>query len=176
MSTAVERFWTSERILRAGLGRTQSALEALPEAFQCAMSAWEAQRPLTLAAPTEGGAQHLGAWRQRARAWVEARLAWPRPVAPLEVRQHHRVEREGYIEERVSFLGAAPLRVPATVLVPTAGEGPFPAVLALHDMGGMRAFGREKLLAFANEPAYLSRFRQQYYEDRSILADLARRG
>ncbi len=43
-------------------------------------------------------------------------------------------------------------------------------------MGGLRVFGREKLLAFKNEPSYLTDYREINYEGRSWQAELARRG
>lgn len=171
-----QEFWTDDTELARYEDATRPTYETHPPAWTDAIDAWLASRPLDLAFPREASQQQLLAWRHSTRRWIESQLAWPAIDAPLEAELVKRIERDGYIEEQITFIGAAPMRVPATVLVPRDGDGPFPAVLALHDMGGMRVFGREKMLAFEGEPAYLTEFRGRYYEGKSIMHDLVRQG
>lgn len=169
-------FWTEAAELAAYQDAKRPAEPSPANILNETFLAWQRERPLDLAFPMQADVTQRRAWRERARDWTTQQLAWPRTTGPLDARVHHRSEHDGYIQEEVSFVGAAPLRVPATVLTPTKGEGPFPALLALHDMGGMRAFGRQKLLSFEGEPAYLTDFRQLCYEGQSIARDLVRQG
>lgn len=169
-------FWSDDNALVQQQDATRPAHDESPAAVAEALVAWQAEQPRDLAFPTDAGEAERQAWREEARRWLNAQLAWPAIDAPLDAEVHQRHECDGYIHEAVSFVGAAPMRVPATVLTPTAGEGPYPAVLVLHDMGGMRVFGREKMLAFDGEPAYLTEFRVKNYEGASILSDLVQRG
>ncbi|HEX7008888.1 MAG TPA: alpha/beta hydrolase family protein [Phycisphaeraceae bacterium] len=175
MKTVSLPYWTDHDELRAYWEATRPPLHTLPEALSQAIHTWQ-QRPLSRAFPIEGTSQQRREWRDRTREWLIERLSWPMPPHPLEPVVERRCERDGYIEEQVTFVGAPPLRVPATVLIPTRGDGPFPAVLALHDMGCMRVFGRQKLLAFEGEPHYLTQFRQLCYEGVSIMRELVQRG
>jgi dienelactone hydrolase len=94
------------------------------------------------------------------------------PVARLRDRR----ECDGYVHEEIEFNSSPGLHIPATVLIPMRGKPPFPAVIALHDMGGFRTYGREKMLSFEDEPACLTEHRKICYEGRSIMRDLVRRG
>jgi len=118
----------------------------------------------------------VGAWRTEALAQLRHAMALPEQRAISHVRVLHREGGEGFVREEIEFQSEPGLRVPATVLIPTNRKPPFPAVVALHDMGGFRAFGREKMTPFANEPGYLTEFRATCYEGRSIAIELVRRG
>lgn len=95
---------------------------------------------------------------------------------PLDAVMTSRREEAGFVVEEVVFTGTPPLRIPATVVIPRNGATRHPAIVALHSMGGMRAYGREKLLAFSGQPAFLADYRKTYYEGRSLQLELARRG
>ena len=56
------------------------------------------------------------------------------------------IQRPGYEIRKISFAGSAHYRVPGLLLVPTAGKGPFPGIVALHDHGGYFYHGKEKLV------------------------------
>jgi dienelactone hydrolase len=115
-------------------------------------------------------------WREE--ALNELRRAMALPVHPrlVKARVLGRENGGNHDREEVEFESAFGQRVPATVLIPHEGRAPFPAVVALHDMGGFRAFGREKLIPFAGEPAYLTAFRNLCYGGRSVGQELVARG
>lgn len=115
-------------------------------------------------------------WRQQGRAEVERCLSyWPAPV-PLDTKVHTVDKRDGYEVRVISFAGSKHYRIPAYLLVPTTGKGPFPAVVALHDHGGWFVHGKEKLVHLDGEHPALKNFRDQYYGGRTWADDLARRG
>ncbi len=74
-------------------------------------------------------------WQQRAdtlRAELNRRFRLEEESAgPLEPIHHHRLEREGYQVEPVSFLTHGSIRMTGTLYRPD-GPGPFPAVLNVH--------------------------------------------
>lgn len=96
-----------------------------------------------------------------------------RPSDPVLISRREEAE---YFVEEIEFTATPPLRVPATVVIPKNSHNIHPAVVALHSMGSLRVFGREKLLAFANEPEYLTAYRSENYGSQSWQVELARRG
>jgi len=115
-------------------------------------------------------------WRRRGRAEVERTLSsFPQP-APLDLEVHARIKRNGYELRVISFAGSSHYRIPAFLLVPLAGKGPFPAVVALHDHGGYFYHGKEKLVEMDQEHPALTALKEQYYGGRSYASELARRG
>ncbi len=115
-------------------------------------------------------------WRRLGRAEVQRMLSYsPKPV-PLDLKVHATTRREGYEIRTISFAGSAHYRVPAYLLVPTEGKGPYPGVVALHDHGGWFFHGKEKLVRMEGEHASLAGFRERYYGGRTYADELARRG
>jgi dienelactone hydrolase len=120
--------------------------------------------------------RNLEDWQKRARASVLQKLMYSPAAVKPDATVVSRTERDGYIEEAVTFQTTPLLRVPALVLVPRNARGPAPAIVALHDHGGFYLWGKEKLVAREGEHPALTRFRQQYYSGRSTAGELARQG
>ena len=171
-----QKWWTDELVLRARVDeRRESVHNTAGPLLDEGLEAWLAgqKRDLSLLKAASGEVEQK---RMEGRAFVKKQMAWPDWAAPLDAVVRSREEFADYIKEEVVFTGAAPLRVPGIVLIPRKGDGPFPAVAALHDMGGMRVYGKEKLLAFAGESAALTQHREDCYDGVSIMAELAKRG
>lgn len=85
-------------------------------------------------------------WRKEARKVL---LESMQPAPPLTKAYHMEClateQREGYRAEKILFNVSDYSRVPAYLLVPD-GEGPFPAVLLLHDHGARFSIGKEKMV------------------------------
>lgn len=92
------------------------------------------------------------------------------------VLRHRDNTHTDYIVEELEITVTPPLRAPATVVIPRRGEAPYPAIVVLHSMGGYYLYGREKMLARADESPLLTNYRQQYYDGKSLQAELAREG
>lgn len=84
-------------------------------------------------------------WRLEARGKLLELLAFrPRPV-PLGARLERRITHEGLVVEEVTWdVGYGP-RCQAWVLKPAGATGKLPAVLALHDHGGFKYYGKRFL-------------------------------
>jgi dienelactone hydrolase len=115
-------------------------------------------------------------WRHRGRAEVQRELSFSPKPGPLDLKVHSVVKREGYEIRVVSFAGSTHYRVPAYLLVPNTGKGPYPGVVALHDHGGWFYHGKEKLVRTEGEHASLKPFRERYYGGRTYADELAARG
>ena len=85
-------------------------------------------------------------WRTEVRKKVfECMMAPPRPAAAFDMRVEEEEKREGYTAKRISFCINDYARVTAYLLVPD-GDGPFPAINALHDHGAHLYIGKEKMV------------------------------
>jgi dienelactone hydrolase len=96
---------------------------------------------------------------------------------PREPRLECRWERDGIEGEEVSWsVGYGP-RTTAWVLKPAGAEAPLPGVLALHDHGDFKFYGKEKI-AYGPEPpaAIMTAYRDAYYGGRAFANALARAG
>lgn len=116
-------------------------------------------------------------WKRSALALLRRELILPGALgAPVDAHIISRTQRLGYTVEEVEFTVTPPLRTRATVVIPDNGKSKHPAVVTLHSFGGMRLFGREKLLQFDGEPDFLKRYRELNYSGRSLQIELAEAG
>lgn len=85
-------------------------------------------------------------WRKAAREKVfECMLSAPKATENYDVEVICEEQREGYKAKKLLFNISAYARVTAYLLIPD-GDGPFPAVNALHDHGGQLFIGKEKMI------------------------------
>ena len=85
------------------------------------------------------------------RARLAALLDLPDPGPPAAIRVVARIERDGYVEERVAFAGAEG-DVPAFLLVPDGGRRPLPAVVVHHQHHGEWHVGKSEVAGLAGDP------------------------
>ena len=85
----------------------------------------------------------VGEWQLRGRAELQRTLSYSPRSVPLDLKVEQVIVRQGYETRRISFAGSPYYRIPACLLVPTHGRGPFPAVVALHDHGGFFYSGKK---------------------------------
>ncbi len=118
----------------------------------------------------------LKSWQKIARPRVFDCLDYsPPPVSPApEIIR--RTDRGDYIEEYLTFQTTPDLRVPAYVLIPKKASLPAPGLVVFHCHGGAYVWGKEKVVAVADEHPVLSEFKNQLYEGASIATELVRRG
>jgi len=118
----------------------------------------------------------LEAWRARARAKVHELMAFdPEPV-PLNPRVESSWEDGELVVEKISYDLPYGPRTEGFFLYPKGSGGKLPAVVALHDHGGFKYFGKEKIVAVPDEPEVLREFKEECYGGRSWATELARRG
>jgi dienelactone hydrolase len=116
------------------------------------------------------------AWKRRARGTLKGLLHYDPPACDPKPEVVETVDRDGYVRETVYFNTTPDIRVPAHVLVPKGLKTPAPAIVALHDHGGMYFWGREKIVEVDGEHPVLTTFKRGAYGGKSIASELARRG
>ena len=115
-------------------------------------------------------------WRVMARAKLFELMGYFPEEAPLDTETVSSAEHPGYTQHEVLFNTAKDVRVAGSLLVPSTGRGPYPAVIALHDHSGVYYYGREKILDMPGEPEMLTEFKRKSYGGRPFASELARRG
>jgi dienelactone hydrolase len=126
---------------------------------------------------TSGRFPTLGEWQRIARAKIEDLASVPDTSSvPLAIQFEDETDCGSYVRRRLTFAGSAAWRVPAYLLLPK-GQGPFPAVVALHDHGAFFYWGKEKVVATdALARPGLQAFVDACYEGQPFGDELARRG
>lgn len=96
---------------------------------------------------------------------------------PLAVASEGNWERDGVAGEAVSWsVGYGP-RTRAWVLKPAGASGPLPGIVALHDHGGFKYYGKEKIADGPADPEpAITAFRNSAYAGRAYANALAREG
>jgi dienelactone hydrolase len=117
----------------------------------------------------------LGEWKSKARAKVFELLHYTPPPCDPRPEVVERKEFDGYMREKILLSTTPSLRIPAYILIPKGLKGKAPAIVALHDHGGMYFWGKEKLVENENEHPVLTEFKQ-CYAGKSVAAELARQG
>lgn len=111
------------------------------------------------------------------RAVLDALAFAPGPAEPQAIALERTWERDGVAGEEVSWsVGYGP-RTQAWLLRPIGVQGRLPGVVALHDHGGFKYYGKEKIADGPDDaPAVLLPFREHYYAGRAWANALAREG
>jgi dienelactone hydrolase len=105
----------------------------------------------------------IDSWRALARGKLLELLAFTPPAKPLAARTERRISHDGLEIEEVSWeVGYGP-RCQAWVLKPQGASGTLPAVLALHDHGGFKYFGKEKIAEADHAFPLTAEFRDRSY-------------
>jgi len=111
----------------------------------------------------------------------------PHNEQPLDLRTGRTWQRDGVLGEELSWSpGYGPRTVgwflrPASAGISGAKTGPLPGILALHDHGAFKFYGKEKIAEGPDplddlQAAILPAYRQAYYGGRAYPNELARRG
>ena len=100
-----------------------------------------------------------------------------RPEMPLEVQVERQWERDGVLGEQVSWsVGYGP-RTQAYVLKTAGARTRLPGLVALHDHGSFKFFGKEKIADGPDDPpSVISEFRKKSYGGRAFANALAQSG
>jgi dienelactone hydrolase len=110
-------------------------------------------------------------------ARVRECLGFPNDHLPVDASVERTWQRDGVAGEEISWsVGYGP-KTRAWFLRPAGVPGALPGVVALHDHGGFKFYGKEKI---ADGPGpvdpVLVDLRRQYYGDRAFANELARAG
>jgi dienelactone hydrolase len=121
--------------------------------------------------------QDLDAWRKLARSRLMECLQQPVLPPIRDVRVDSAFEFDGLAMERVSWQLAHGPRTKALMIKPKSYSGKLPAVLGLHDHGGLKYFGHEKITR-SSEVVHptIRKHQAKDYGDLAWANELAKRG
>jgi dienelactone hydrolase len=116
-------------------------------------------------------------WRKTTHPQVMARMGVPDLGATPEVKVLRQYTYDGLHVEELSWQLPYGRATEAILLKPENATGPLPGVLAFHDHGGNKYFGRRKITRTddAQHPL-MTAHQEHYYEGRAWANELARRG
>lgn len=102
----------------------------------------------------------------------------PGPEEPQEVRVEREWVKEGVAGREITWSVGYGTRTEAWLLRPAdAGDAALPGIVALHDHGGFKYFGKEKIADGPDAtPDVIASFRRDAYGDRAFANALAREG
>jgi dienelactone hydrolase len=99
------------------------------------------------------------------------------PETPLGVRIEHAWECDGLAGQEISWSVGYGSRTHAYVLKPAGASQVLPGIVALHDHGGFKFYGKEKIADGASQPSpVLIQYREKYYSGRAYPNELAKEG
>ena len=105
----------------------------------------------------------LPAWRRQALFKVRELLAAPTPKGRPKARVERRFEYEGLAMEELSWQLPYGPRTQALFIRPADARGRLPAVLAVHDHGGNKYFGVQKIVKTSTKQHPLMAAHQEKY-------------
>lgn len=114
-------------------------------------------------------------WRKIAKAFALEKLSYAPGPVDLQAKTLKVEDRGDFIAELVEFNTAPWSRVEGWFLRPK-GEGPFPAVVALHSWGGPMLLGKDRLVSRGKSHPRLQQLLDSAYSGRMYAEDLARLG
>lgn len=92
------------------------------------------------------GIKNFNKWKQKSRDIIyDLMQNYPDAPKSYDMQVMDSEKRDGYTAEKIMFNVSEWSRVPGYLLVPE-GEGPFPAILLLHDHGAHFSIGKEKMV------------------------------
>ncbi len=121
--------------------------------------------------------QEVNAWRSVAKERVLECLMQPEATKLKDIQVEPAQTLEDLSIERVSWQLPYGARTQAVVIKPKNRTGRLPAVLALHDHGGNKYFGHEKITRTpATQHELMAKHQEHYYGGKAWANELARRG
>lgn len=120
---------------------------------------------------------NVDAWRKQAHKRVMECLAQPETQSLTDVHIDATAEQDGLSIQRISWQLAYGPRTQAVLLKPANATGKLPAVIGLHDHGGNKYFGLDKITrsSTAQHPVMV-KHQEHYYGGRAWANELAKRG
>jgi len=116
------------------------------------------------------------AWQQKGREEVSKLLRYSPPSLPFDTQVHKTYEKDGLEYQHISYAQSIGPRAEGILMRPVNSTGKLPAILALHDHGAFKYYGKEKITALDVEYPLLKEFKDDYYGGRSWATEIAKRG
>jgi dienelactone hydrolase len=120
---------------------------------------------------------NLEEWRREARGKVIERMAIPDIGGLPKVAVKGTFEFDGLAIDEISWQLPYGRPSEAFVLKPANAKGKLPAILAFHDHGGVKFFGKQKITRTSGAPhPMIKGYQRDYYGDKAWANEIAKRG
>ena len=120
----------------------------------------------------------LDSWKPKTMDRVNECIALPELERVSKVLIRKSYTYDGLDVEEISWqLSSGDAATEAIVLKPSGVKEPLPAILALHDHGGNKYFGKRKITqTSAQQHSLIEEHQKEYYEGRAWANEIAKRG
>jgi len=116
-------------------------------------------------------------WQNEARLEVRKLLAFNPPETPLDPIITDEYVKDGIIYRHVNYAQPYGPQTEGILMRPEKTKGEkLPGFLGLHDHGGYKYYGKEKITAPKNAPEVMKDYQENYYGGRAWASELAKRG
>jgi len=116
-------------------------------------------------------------WKREGKSKFSELLAMPRNSVKPEPRITKRYSYDGLDIEEVSWELPYGPETQGVFLKPSGTKGPLPGILALHDHGGIKYFGKSKILRTSEKVhPFISAHQKEYYGGVAWSNEIAKRG
>ena len=115
-------------------------------------------------------------WQAKARTKVQELLLFNPAKIPFDEQIHDVYEHNGISYTHISYAEPFGPRTEGLLLRPAEATGTLPAILAFHDHGGFKYYGKEKITYPKNHPEIMNTYKDHYYGGRAWAEEIARRG
>lgn len=116
-------------------------------------------------------------WRGEAKSKVRELLSYNPPDLPLDAQVHDTYVKDGLIYKHVSYAQPIGPRTEGILMYPeNAGDAKLPGIIGLHDHGGFKYYGKEKITSPRNAPEIMQEYQAHYYGGRAWASELAKHG
>ena len=115
-------------------------------------------------------------WQSAARQKMRELLAYDPKETPLDPIVSDSYLKNGLIYEHLSYAQPYGPRTEGILMRPEGVKGKLPGILGLHDHGGFKYYGKEKITDPKNLPNIMKSYQDMYYGGRAWAAELAKRG
>jgi len=115
-------------------------------------------------------------WQEEARAEVNKLMPYNPPETPLDSQVLDEYIKDGLIYQHVSYAQPYGPRTEGILMRPENVKSKLPGFIGLHDHGGFKYYGKEKVTAPKNAPAIMKGYQEEYYGGRAWASELAKKG
>ena len=120
---------------------------------------------------------NINAWRKQARGRLQERLGIPNIGGLPQVTVKRTSEYDGLIIEEISWQLPYGRPTEAIVLKPKNAKGKLPGILAFHDHGGNKYFGKQKITKLSDDShPNMPGHQRDYYGGFAWANEIAKRG
>jgi dienelactone hydrolase len=119
----------------------------------------------------------IEAWRKQARGRLVERMAIPNIGGLPKVTVKNKFEYDGLVIEEISWQLPYGHATEAIVLKPKNAKGKLPGILAFHDHGGNKYFGKQKITKISElQHSMMPGHQKEYYSGSAWANEIAKRG